>query len=105
MVKYGMLSKQKSEKKHRHFFLGLGVTLIVGYAVIYLVVMQVEIAQKSNEYESIRAQRLAIEAENEQLERYSSDEYRSEYIEEIARGDLDYSYPDEKIYYFVPSTD
>lgn len=105
MVKCGMSSRQRSEKKHRHFFLKLGVTLIIGYAVVYLIFMQIEIAKKSGEYEAVRAQRIAVEEENEQLERYSSDEFRSEYIEEIARGELDYSYPDEKIYYFVPSTD
>ena len=41
--------------------------------------------------------------ENEQLERYSNEQYRMDYIEEIAREELDYSYADEKIYYFVPS--
>lgn len=100
-----MSLKLKSEKKHKSFLLGIGVTLIVGYAVFTLISMQVEIAQKTAEYENIHAQRIAIEAENEQLERYSADENRSEFIEEIARDDLDYSYPDEKIYYFVPSTD
>ncbi|MCM1333637.1 MAG: septum formation initiator family protein [Bacteroides sp.] len=80
----------------------LGVAALL-YAVISLVSIQVDIAQKSTEYEELSAKLTQIKTENEQLERYSSDEYRLDYIEEIAREELDYSYADEKIYYFVPS--
>ena len=35
--------------------------------------------------------------------KFTSEEYKMGYIEEMAREQLDYSYSDEKIYYFVPS--
>lgn len=99
-----MSFKQKSEKKHRRsFFMGLLCIAALLYAVITLVSIQVDIAQKSTEYEELSAKLTQVKTENEQLERYSSDEYRIDYIEEIAREELDYSYADEKIYYFVPS--
>lgn len=96
--------KQKSEKKHKRSFLaGLVAAAVLIYAVINLVSMQVAIAQKSTEYEELSSKLSELKTENEQLERYANDEYRNDYIEEIAREELEYSYPDEKIYYFVPS--
>lgn len=104
VVKKEMSLKQKSEKKHRHsFFFALVATATLIYAVILLVSTQVSIAQKTTEYEELSAKLVQVQTENEQLKRYSSTEYRLDYIEEIARDELDYSYADEKIYYFVPS--
>lgn len=99
-----MSLKQKSEKNHRRsFFFALVATVTLVYAVILLVSTQVSIAQKTAEYEELSAKLVQVQTENEQLKRYSSTEYRLDYIEEIARDELDYSYADEKIYYFVPS--
>lgn len=104
VVKKEMSLKQKSEKKHKHsFFIGMITVIALIYSVVSLVSMQVEIAQKTAEYEELSARLVQIKTENEQLERYSSSEYRIDYIEEIAREELDFSYADEKIYYFVPS--
>lgn len=99
-----MSLKQKSKKvRSKSVIFGVAVFAALTYAVVNLVSMQVQIAQKSTEYEELSARLEAIKTENEQLERYSNNEYRMDYIEEIAREELDYSYADEKIYYFVPS--
>ncbi len=99
-----MSLKQKSPKIHKKsFVLGLAVFVALGYAAFNLIAMQVEIAQKASEYEELTEKLNQLQTENEQLERYSNEEYRLSYIEEIAREELDYSYADEKIYYFVPS--
>ncbi len=104
VVKKEMSLKQKSEKKHRRSFLFMLITTMVFiYAVVVFVSTQVEIAQKTAEYEELSSKLVQVKTENEQLRRYSSTEYRLDYIEEIARDELDYSYADEKIYYFVPS--
>lgn len=104
VVKKEMSLKQKSEKKHRRSFLFAFVTAAaLIYAVVSLVSTQVAIAQKTAEYEELSGKLVQVKTENEQLRRYSSTEYRLDYIEEIARDELDYSYADEKIYYFVPS--
>ena len=75
---------------------------VFAFAVVNLVSMQVQISQKNSEYQALKASLDDLKAENVQLERYSSDEYRMEYIEQIARDNLDYSYSDETVYYFIP---
>lgn len=84
--------------------MGLLCAAALIYAVVALVSIQVDIAQKSTEYEELSEKLTQIKTKNEQLERYSSEEYRIDYIEEIAREQLEFSYADEKIYYFVPSS-
>ena len=98
-----MQSKQKSGKRAKlPFIFGFAAVVVVIYAVISLISMQVEIAQKTAEYNELSARLYELKTENEQLERYASEEYKMGYVEQIAREELDYSYPDEKIYYFVP---
>ncbi|MBO6232432.1 MAG: septum formation initiator family protein [Ruminiclostridium sp.] len=75
----------------------------MAYAVVNLVAMQVEISQKSAEFEELSDKLYALRTQNELLERYTSEEYKLGYVEEMAREELDYSYSDEKIYYFIPS--
>lgn len=97
-----MSSKLKCEKKHKRFLFVIGVFAVFAFAVVNLVSMQVQISQKNSEYQALKASLDDLKAENVQLERYSSDEYRMEYIEQIARDNLDYSYSDETVYYFIP---
>lgn len=96
--------KQKSKKSAKlPFIFGFAAFVLLAYTVVSIIAMQVEIAQKSAEYNELSDRLYAIKTENELLERYTSENYREGYIENIARDELDYSYPDEKIYYFVPT--
>lgn len=78
--------------------------LFAFFAVIIanLVSMQFEIAKKKSELNEINNSLEAVLVSNEQLKRYYAEENRKEYIEQIARDQLDYSYSDETVYYFVP---
>ena len=99
-----MLSKQKSGRSFKlPFIFAFAAFVALAYAVVNLVVMQVEISQKESEYKELSEKLYALRTENELLERYTSEEYKMGYVEEMAREELDYSYSDEKIYYFVPS--
>ena len=99
-----MLSKQKSGRSFKlPFIFLLAAFVALAYAVVNLVAMQVEISQKTAEYEELSDKLYALRTQNELLERYTSEEYKMGYVEEIAREELDYSYSAEKIYYFVPS--
>ncbi len=99
-----MASKRKSGKSFKlPFIFAFAVFVVLVYAVGSLIAMQVEIAQKSSEYEKLSERLYELKTENEQLERYASEEYRLGYVEDIARNELDYSYGDEKIYYFIPA--
>ena len=96
--------KQKSGRSAKlPFIFAIAAFVAVAYAVVSIITMQVEIAQKSAEYAELSDRLYALKTENELLERYTSEEYRTGYIENIARDELDYSYADEKIYYFVPT--
>jgi cell division protein FtsL len=97
------LKLQNSSKKGFGTFLAfIAITVILSYAIYLLVTTQSEIAQKKAELREIQLQAQAVIAENERLERYTNEENRHEYIEQIARDILGYSFPDEKIYYIVP---
>ena len=99
-----MLSKQKSGRSSKlPFIFAFAAFVALAYAVFSLITMQVEIAKKSTEYEQLSERLYELKTENEMLERYTSEEYKMGYVEEIARDQLDYSYSDEKIYYFIPS--
>ncbi len=98
-----MASKQKSGRSSKFpFIFAVAAFLMLVYAVGSLISMQVEIAQKSAEHDDLNNRLYELKTQNEMLERYASDEYRLGYVEDIARNELDYSYADEKIYYFVP---
>ena len=97
-----VLSKQKSEKKNNSILFYLALTAILVFTLVQVLSMQVEISRAKSELESISNELNSVQVANEQFKRYSSDEYRMEYIEQIARDQLDYSYSDETVYYFVP---
>lgn len=96
-------SKVKYKKRNKPIFIFAAVLVFCVCAVYQLVSMQVEIAQKNSEYENLLNQRLQIEEQNDQLERYGEEENKSEYIEEIARDKFGYARPEERVYYIVPS--
>ena len=103
-VSAGMLSKQKSGRSTKlPFIFAFAAFVALAYAAFSLITMQVEIARKSAEYDKLSERLYELRTQNEQLERYTSEEYKMGYVEEIARNELEYSYSDEKIYYFVPS--
>ncbi|MCM1055021.1 MAG: septum formation initiator family protein [Bacteroides sp.] len=72
------------------------------FVLVELISMQLEIAQKKSELNEINSSLETVLVSNEQLKRYYAEENRKEYIEQIARDQLDYSYADETVYYFVP---
>lgn len=97
-----MLSKLKSEKKHRSRLLWFIIFAVVFLIIAKLYFMRQEINQKRAELETINNELNDLNVANEQLKHYSSNENRMEYIEQIARDQLDYSHSDETVYYFIP---
>lgn len=97
-----MSLKLKSEKKHKSILLRIVLVGVVAFMLIQIISMQIEIHDRKIELESIDNQLNSVLVSNEQLKRYASDENKMEYIEQIARDQLDYSYSDETVYYFVP---
>lgn len=101
-----MLLGRKSEGKkvqRRSAVVFAAVMVSLGFVVINVVSMQIEIGKKRAELKEINDKISELNVANEQLRRYCSDENRMEYIEQIAREQLDYSYSDETVFYFVPN--
>ena len=73
--------------------------LIVSFGIV---TMQVELSQKNAELAKINNEITRIENENKLLSRYSKAEYKVEYIESIARDELGYALPEERVYYIIP---
>ena len=96
-----MLSKRKSEKKRSSFLINVLLFAVFVFVLVELISMQLEIAQKKSELNEINGSLETILVSNDQLKRYYAEENRKEYIEQIARDQLDYSYADETVYYFV----
>ncbi len=97
-----MLSKLKSEKKHRSLLLFIVIVAVAVFVAIQLYTMNQEILQKQAELDAINNELDNLNVENAQLSHFSSNENRMEYIEQIARDQLDYSHSDETVYYFIP---
>ncbi len=96
--------KLKLKKSNKLFIVLVPVFVIALCVCLYnFVAVQVEISQKNNELENIAAQRDEVENENEMLIRYSKEEYKVDYIENIARDKLGYARPEERVYYIVPA--
>lgn len=95
-------SRLKSEKKHRSILLFLAIIAVAVFISIQLYTMNQEIIDKKTELQVINKELEDINLSNTQLEHYSCDENRMKYIEQIARDQLDYSYSDETVYYFIP---
>lgn len=101
-----MQLKRKSEGRQvqrKSVLVFAAVVVVLGFVIINIVSMQIEIGRKRAELNEINAKISELNVANEQLRRYCSDENRMEYIEQIAREQLDYSYSDETVYYFVPN--
>ncbi len=94
---------KKEKKNSRSFFLTLAVIAVMGYFVISLISLQIEIRDKSKEVEDAKAQYEEIQLENEELESFLADGDESAYIERIARDVLGYVLPGERVYYDISS--
>lgn len=97
-----MLSKLKSKKKHRSWLLFIVLVAVAVFVAIQLYAMNQEILQKQAELDAINNELDNLNVANAQLSHFSSNENRMEYIEQIARDQLDYSHSDETVYYFIP---
>lgn len=88
----------KRKKNRKNIILRVCIFAFVVYAAVILIDMQVNLADKKQE---LIALELTIEAqrlENAELERQLDAGADDEYIERVARDQLDYVYPEERVY-------
>lgn len=87
--------------KKRSFILTLALVLLVGYFIITIVGLQLDI----NERRAVLDQKTAAYeqqlADNDRLQSIIANDDKSEYIEQVAREKLGYVMPGEKVFYDV----
>lgn len=90
----------KSSSFIRYILLCVVVLFFVIYAVVTLVGLYSEIGDKKNELQQINNKISIQEIKNNEMDKLynSSDEEFSEYIEQIAREDLDYIKQGERVF-------
>lgn len=86
------------KKKRKNIIMRVCIFLFVAWAAVQLVDMQVNLMDRKQEAvvlaERLEVQRIA----NKELERQLAAKVDDEYIERVARDQLDYVYPEERVY-------
>ncbi|MDO4833120.1 MAG: septum formation initiator family protein [Clostridia bacterium] len=95
--------KNKEKKNSRSFILTLAIIAVMGYFVISLISLQMDIRDKQREVTEAQQVQQEKQAENEELEKFLTDGDESSYIERIARDVLGYVLPGERVYYDISS--
>ncbi len=96
-----MNQKKTAKKQKNSFILTLALILLAGYFVITILGHAIEI-KKSNA--KLEQQQLILEqqlAENAYLKEIVESDDKSEYIEQVAREQLGFGLPNEKVFYDV----
>lgn len=94
------LEPTKKQKKKRNIIFGVLLGLFAAYAVVTLISQQIQINQKQSELSELEDKILIQEVKNGEVEAvYNSDEDKNEeYIKKIARDQLGYAEPDERVF-------
>lgn len=76
----------------------LAIVALVGYLIIDSIKLGMNNSESSDQYKS-RSEAESIQDEmNSEIENMLRDENASKYLEELAREEYDYIYPDERVY-------
>lgn len=90
--------RKKRQAAKRSVILRLCIFTFVAYAAVMLVDMQVNLASRKQQAEELEQQVNAQLAANKDLERKIAGGVDEQDVERIARDQLDYVYPDERVY-------
>ena len=94
-------AKKTKRVQSKSFILTLALVLLIGYFVITIIGLQLDIREKNAELNEKNAAYQQITQENERLESIVQNEDKSSYIEQVAREKLGFVMPGEKVFYDV----
>jgi Septum formation initiator len=88
------------KKNRKNIVLKVAVLTFVVYIVFTLVNQQVEINSKQKQVDSVKQQIALQEMKNQEMKQVldSGEQGNNDYIERVARQDLDYANPDERVF-------
>ena len=93
------MSAAQKKKKTYSTILTVAFAALVCYFVIALISLQSDIKEQKEQIADINAQADAQSADNRELNNLLNDSYLDSYVERIAREELGYVFPDERVYY------
>lgn len=92
---------KRSSKRKKSIILELAVIAAAVYVVVSLVQLQVQIGEASRKCDEVSAAYENQQLENRELQRLLESGNEEEYIERVAREQLGFVKPDEKVFYDV----
>jgi len=97
------VKKEYRKKRGKSRFAGVAVIpvfiILIGACVISIIGDKVELNEKQQELEALKAQAETLEAENASYESILNEDDERTYMERIAMEKLGYAYPDERRFY------
>lgn len=93
------MSAAQKKKKTYSTILTVAFAALVCYFVIALIGLQSDIKEQKEQIADINAQADAQSADNRELNNLLNDSDLDSYVERIAREELGYVFPDERVYY------
>ncbi len=93
----------KNKKRTTSFILSLAIIALVGYFIISLISVQLDIREKKQELENVQQTYEEVSQENAELKELAENEDEDSYMERIARDVLGYVLPGESVYYDTAS--
>ncbi len=93
------MSAAQKKKKTYSTILTVAFAALVCYFVIALISLQSDIKEQKEQIADINAQADAQSADNRELNNLLNDSDLDSYVERIAREELGYVFPDERVYY------
>lgn len=88
----------KAEKKKKNVILSVIIALVVVYVVFLMVDMQVSLAAKKEELQLLEQEYEIRRMENKDLKRQIANGVDEEEVERVAREQLEYVAPEEKVF-------
>ena len=93
------MQEVKTKKAKKSFVLRLAVFVFICYVAVMLVNQQMQISEKRKALDDLNQAIKIQELQNDQLrDVLNSKDGNQEYIERIARGDLDLANPGERVF-------
>lgn len=91
----------KKKKKSRSFILTLALILVVGYFIITIIDLQLEIRDRKEVYEQLDNEYEQIVTDNNRLQAIVDSDDKGAYMEQVAREKLGFVMPNEKVFYDI----
>lgn len=97
-----MANKKASKKKQsKSFILALALILVFGYFVITIIDLQLEIHDRKDVLNQLDHEYQQLVTNNQRLQSIVDSDDKGDYMEQVAREQLGFVLPNEKVFYDI----